>query len=75
MNRKNEILAFRSLLAEKGLEMTPRQAREAYKASKSIVNTSRKMSMLDIWNLEEVEGMSSEERKSLVEIYKSAKEL
>jgi len=72
-----EILAFRMLLAEGGTEMTPLQAEKAYKASKSIVRTSKMMSMIDIWNLEEaeLEGMSEEEREDLVELYKNAKDL
>lgn len=72
-----EILAFRTILAEGGTEMTPRQAEKAYKTSKSIVRTSRMMSMLDIWSLQEteLEGMSEQEREELVELYKTAKEL
>ena len=72
-----EIMAFRMLLAEGGTEMTPSQAEKAYRASKSIVRTSKMMSMIDIWNLEEaeVEGMSEEEREDLVELYKNAKDL
>jgi len=74
---EKEILAFRMLLAEGGTEMTPEQAQKAYKASRSIVRTSRMMSMMDIWNLEEseVEGMSEKEKEELVDLYKSAKDL
>lgn len=77
MMNKNEILAFRMLLAEEGTEMTPIQAKKAYLASKSIVKTSRKMSMMDIWNLEESEadGISDSEREELVNLYKNAKDL
>lgn len=74
---KKEVLAFRMLLAEGGTEMTPKQAEKAYITSKSIVRTSKMMSMVDIWNLQEseVEGMSEKERQEIVELYKSAKDL
>lgn len=75
--RRNEVLAFRSLLAEGGTEMTPDQAERAYRASRMMVRKSRRMSMLDLWVMrrEEVEGMSDEERDELVDLYMRAKEL
>lgn len=74
---ENRIRAFRMLLAEEGTEMTPKQAKKAYRASRSIVRRSKMMSMMDIWNLEdlEAEGMSREELDDLVDLYKTAKEL
>lgn len=74
---EKEILAFRTILAEGGTEMTPEEAKKAYVASKSIVKTSKMMSMIDIWNLQEseVDGMSEEEKEELVDLYKSAKDL
>lgn len=74
---ENKIQAFRMLMAEEGTEMTPKQAKRAYKASKSIVRRSRMMSMIDIWSLEDLdmEGFSRDERMDLVDLYKTAKEL
>jgi len=76
MSRK-EVLAFRMVLAEQGTEMTPDEAKKAYSASKSIIKTSKKMSMVDIWNLQdcEIEGMSEKQKKELVDLYKNAKEM
>ena len=76
MNERN-ILAFRMLLAEEGTEMTPLQAKKAYIASRSIIKTSKKMSMMDIWNMQEseMEGVSDEEKEELINLYKNAKDL
>lgn len=75
--KRNEVLAFRSLLAEGGTEMTPEQAERAYRASRMMIRKSKKMSMLDLWEMrrEEVEGMSEYERDELVDLYMRAKEL
>lgn len=76
MNER-DILAFRMLLAEEGTEMTPLQAKKAYIASRSIIKTSKKMSMMDIWNMQEseMEGLSDEEKEELINLYKNAKDL
>ena len=65
------------LLAEEGTEMTPLQAKKAYIASRSIIKTSKKMSMMDIWNMQEseMEGVSDEEKEELINLYKNAKDL
>lgn len=74
---ENEILAFRMILSEEGAEMTPEQAKKAYFASKSIMRTSKMMSMIDFWDLEEndVKGISEKERKEMSLLYKNAKDL
>lgn len=74
---EREILAFRMLLAEEGTEMTPEQAEKAFLASQSIVRTSRKMSMMDLWDLQdsELDGVSEKEREELVDLYRNAKDL
>ncbi len=74
---ENEILAFRMILSEEGAEMTPDQAKKAYFASKSIMKTSRMMSMIDFWDLEDnnVEGMTEKERNEMSYLYKNAKDL
>ena len=75
--REKEILAFREILAETGMEMTPEDAEKAYDASRSIFKASRRMSTMDMWIMEEedLEGVSKEERKRLVDLYRSAKEM
>lgn len=77
MTRRNEVLAFRGLLAEGGTEMTPDQAEKAYEASRKMIKRSKSMSMLDIWSLrnEEVEGFSEEELDDMIGLYMRAKEL
>lgn len=74
---EREVLAFRMILAEEGTEMTPEDAKKAYMASKSIMKTSKRMSMIDLWNLEDcaLEGMDDKQKKELVDLYKNAKEL
>lgn len=76
MNER-EVLAFRMILAEEGTEMTPEDAEKAFLASKSIMKTSKRMSMIDLWNLEDcvLEGMDDKQKKELVNLYKNAKEL
>lgn len=71
----SEIVHFRRILAEMGIEMTVGQADEAYKMSKKMIKRARKMSMKDIWNLEKVEGFSKEEKRQLAMLYMHAKEV
>jgi hypothetical protein len=63
------------MLAEMGIEMTLEQAGKAYEMSRDMINRARKMSMKDIWNLEEVEGFSDEEKRQLAMLYMHAKEV
>lgn len=73
----NKILAFRAILAESGTEMTPKQAKMAYRASREMVKKSHEMSMADIWRLrsEKVEGMSEDCKEQMITLYMRAKEL
>jgi len=63
------------MLAEMGIEMTLEQAGKAYDMSRDMIKRARKMSMKDIWNLEEVEGFSDEEKRQLAMLYMHAKEV
>ena len=63
------------MLAEMGIEMTLEQAGAAYEMSRDMIKRARKMSMKDIWNLEEVEGFSDEEKRQLAMLYMHAKEV
>jgi len=70
-----KIVHFRRMLAEMGIEMTLEQAGKAYDMSRDMIKRARKMSMKDIWNLEEVEGFSDEEKRQLAMLYMHAKEV
>lgn len=63
------------MLAEMGTEMTLEQAAKAYEMSRDMIKRARKMSMIDIWNLEKVEGFSDEEKRQLAMLYMHAKEV
>lgn len=74
MNRANR---FRSVLAEQGIEMTPDQAREAYRMARKLRKVARRLSMEDFWVMEEDEtlGMPREERLQMIELYRVAQEI
>lgn len=74
MNNDN-VVQFRRMLAEIGIEMTIEQAKRAYEMSKDMIKRARKMSMKDIWSLENVEGFSEEEKHQLAMLYMHAKEV
>lgn len=74
MNKANR---FRSVLAEQGIEMTPEQAKEAYRMARGLRRTARRLSMEDFWAMEEDEtlGMPREERIQMIELYRAAQEI
>lgn len=71
----DKIVQFRRVLAEMGIEMTLEQAKGVYKKSKDMIRRAQKMSMEDIWSLNEVEGFSEEEKSQLAMLYMHAKEI
>ena len=73
----NDISKFREILAENGIEMTPEQAILTYKMAKDLVKRSKKMSMKDLWAMQdcEAEGISKEERDQIIKLYQQAKEI
>lgn len=73
----NKIYLFRKALAEKGIELTPEEAKNAYAMGRRLIKKSRNMSMQDIWNMQEVEieGMTPEQINDLINLYKCAKDL
>lgn len=76
MNKKQRMVAaFRNILAGMGTEMTPEEAEKAYDASRNIVERSRRMSMVDLWEIEGMEEVPAEDRQYALELYRSAKEL
>lgn len=68
---------FRAILAEQGIEMTPDQAERTYKMASKIRKTAKRLSVKDLWEIEENEniGMTKEERSQIVELYRSAKDI
>lgn len=74
---KNRSHEFRTALAEKGIEMTPEQARKAYRMIRGLKKTAKKLSTIDMWQMENDDslGFSKEERKQMVELYRMAKEI
>lgn len=77
MKTKKTTSEFRQILAEQGIEMTLEDAEDAYVMVTEIRKTARKLSTLDLWDMEENEslGLSREERESLTGLYRVAKEL
>jgi hypothetical protein len=71
----NKIAKFRNVLAEKGIEMTLEQATKVYKMSNDLIRRSKKMSMKDLWAIQDVEGVSQEEKDQIIKLYQHAKEL
>lgn len=73
----NKIYMFRKILAEKGIELTPEEAKKAYSMSRKFIKKSKKISMQDLWNMQEtnVDGLSKEEINDLINLYKCAKDL
>lgn len=59
---------FRNFLAESGVEMTPEQSAKAYGALKKFVRRAKKMSLKDIWAVEE-------HNKEYAALYLKAKEI
>lgn len=74
MNKANK---FRATLAQQGIEMTPDQAKEAYRMARCLRSTARRLSMEDFWDMEEDEtlGMPREERLQMIELYRVAQEI
>lgn len=68
---------FRDLLAEKGIEMTPDEAKKAYRMAVKIRKIAKRLSTADLWVMEENElsGLSKEERLQIADLYRTAKEL
>lgn len=77
MNKKKHkmVLAFRNILAGMGTEMNIEEAERAYDASRDVVERSKKMSMMDLWEIESMEDVPLKEREEVLGLYRSAKEL
>lgn len=73
----NKIQIFRKILAEQGIEMTIQEAQQAFKNANKFIKRSKKISTMDLWQMQktEIENISEEEREQLINLYKKAKEL
>lgn len=65
---KDKTDAFRNFLAERGMEMTPEEAKNAYKALKKFVRRAKRMSLKDIWEV-------AKHNSQYAELYMKAKEV
>jgi hypothetical protein len=66
--RTNKTDAFRNMAANQGIEMTPDEAADAYKALKKFVKRAKKMSLKDIWEV-------ARHNQEYAELYMRAKEV
>jgi hypothetical protein len=73
----DKIIEFRKALAEIGQEYTIEQARRIYKEAKKIIKNSKKLSQMDLWNLQEeqVEGMTEKEKNEAIMLYQHVRDL
>jgi hypothetical protein len=76
MNDK-KLIEFRRVLAEQGKELTLDQARVMYKSAADLIKRSKKLSQVDLWNLqdEEIEGMTEEEKQQAISLYQHIRDL
>ena len=76
MNNK-KLIEFRRVLAEQGKELTLDQARVMYKSAADLIKRSKKLSQVDLWNLqnEEIEGMTEEEKQQAISLYQHIRDL
>lgn len=74
---KDKNRRFRELLAERGIEMTPEEAKKAYSMAMKIRIAAKRLSTQDLWNMEDNEssGISREERLQIADLYRIAKEV
>ncbi len=76
MNDK-KLMEFRRVLAEQGKELTLDQARVMYRSAADLIKRSKKLSQVDLWNLqdEEIEGMTEEEKQQAISLYQHIRDL
>lgn len=68
---KQKIVEFRKLLAEQGNEFTLDQAKIVYDHASDLIKRSKRLSQLDLWNMQdlEIEGMTEEEKQGAISLY------
>jgi hypothetical protein len=65
---KGTVEKFRRLLAENGVEMTPEEAGDAYKATRKFIKVAKGLSLKDIWEV-------AEHNEDYARLYMKAKEI
>lgn len=66
--RQSRTDKFRTLLAENGIEMTPEEAKDAYKATRKFIKVAKELSLKEIWAVEKYS-------KEYATLYLKAKEV
>ena len=72
-----KIQKFRKLLAEQGTELTVLQAKILYKSALKIIKKSKKLSQLDLWEMEnlKIDGMTDKEKDQAISLYQHIRDL
>lgn len=73
---KNKLVEFRRILAEQGKELTLEEARVIYKSALKILKRSKKLSQVDLWNMQElkIEGMTEKQKQDAIMLYQHARD-
>jgi hypothetical protein len=66
--RQSRIDKFREMLAESGVEMTPEEAKEAYRATRKFIKVAKGLSLKEIWQV-------AEHNEDYARLYMKAKEI
>lgn len=68
---EQKIIEFRKLLAEQGNEFTLSQAKMVYEAASNLIKRSKRLSQLDLWNMQDldIDGMTEEEKQGAISLY------
>lgn len=75
MNSK--IIKFRKILAEQGKEFTLEQAEKLYNSAIKLLRKSKKLSQLDLWNMQNVKikGMTEIQKQEAIALYQHIRDL
>lgn len=75
--KTEQIARLRNLLAEQGKELTFEEAKIAFNAANKLIKRSKKVSQLDLWEMQnvEIEGMTEEEKQAAINLYQYIKDL
>lgn len=73
---KNKLVEFRRILAEQGKELTLEEARVIYKSALKILKRSKKLSQVDLWNMQElkIEGMTEKQKQDAIMLYQHVRD-
>jgi Mn-dependent DtxR family transcriptional regulator len=73
----NKLVEFRKILAEQGKELTLDQAKVLYISAEKLLKRSKKLSQIDLWNMqdEKIEGMTEKEKQEAIALYQYIRDL